>query len=183
MATRAPDLRQMSARSVVALLAATLGWEMSEDKVAGAMRRLGLNGGHITHAQGLAILDELAREPGMVGVTARFARSRADLSGSFEPTSSRRPSALEEPAPPSSPSALAKATLSLRELVPLLAHAVGQEKSHEAILAGVRRLGLPEDRLDREQAGALFEDLAAQGGLVSITARFAKARLILLFGR
>ena len=46
-----------------------------------------------------------------------------------------------------------------------------------------RRLGLPEDRLDRDQAGALFEDLAQQAGLVGVTARFAKARLILAFGR
>jgi hypothetical protein len=176
-------VQQTSARSVVALLASTLGWEMSEDKVATAMQRLGMTGGSLTHRQGLEILDDLAREPGMVGVTARFARSRADLSGSFEPASSRRSTAAAEPPPSSSSAPQAKATLSLREIVPLLAHAVGQEKSHEAILAGVRRLGLPEDRLDREQAGALFEDMAQQGGLVGVTARFAKARLILAFGR
>jgi hypothetical protein len=180
MANPAAAVRQTSARSVVALLAATLGWEMSEDRVANAMRRLGMSGGALTHEQGLAILDDLAKEPGMVGVTARFARSRADLSGSFEPANSRRAAALEEAPPVSS---RAPSTLALREIVPMLAHAVGQEKSHEAILAGVRRLGLPEDRLDRDQAGTLFEDLAQQGGLVGVTARFAKARLILAFGR
>jgi hypothetical protein len=175
---------QTTARTVIALLASTLGWEVSEERVTHAMRVLGLTGPTLAHRQGLAILDELAKEPGMVGVTARFARSRADLSGSFEPASSRRPS-IPDDGPPSSVSPVAKrpSTLALRELVPLLSHAVGQEKAHDAILAGVRRLSLPEDRLGRDQAALLFEDLAQQGGLVGVTARFAKARLILLFGR
>jgi hypothetical protein len=183
MPKAAPSPRQTTTRAVVALLAATLGWEMSEERVGAAMRRLGMSGGSLSHDQGMAILDELAKEPGMVGVTARFAKSRADLAGSFEPVSSRRPASQDEPTPSSAPARPTKSTLSLREIVPMLSHAVGQEKGHEAILAGVRRLGLPEDRLDRDQAGFLFEDLAAQGGLVGITARFAKARLILAFGR
>jgi len=137
-----------------------------------------------------SILDDLSLRTGIVGITARFARSRMDRAGTFgtpkdPPSSSRSPAEFSD-SPPSSrvqpPPLSAEPPLPLRELAPPLAHAMGQEKSYEALVSGARRVGLPEDRLDRSQASRLFEDLARQDGLVGITASFAKARLFLKFG-
>jgi hypothetical protein len=181
----------VTARSIAALLAPTLGWEKSSDMIAVVMRRLGMRDGALTAAQGYAILDELADEPGIAGVTARFVRTRADFGRRLGPASERHPrrplpDRVEGPpssrAPVPTPPRPIKPTLPVQEIALLLAHTMGREKSVEAIGAGVRRLGLPEEHLDRDQAGALFEDLAGQEGLVGITARFAKARLILKFG-
>ncbi len=73
-------------------------------------------------------------------------------------------------------------SLLLSELVGLLAGTVGQERAEEAVLDAVRRLGLPSRALSRDQILAVLDDLAARAGLVGVTARFAKARAILLFG-
>jgi hypothetical protein len=250
-------------RAIVSLLAPTLGWDKSWDLVSVAMRKLGLLDGDLTFPEAYDVLDTLALEAGIVGVTARFARSRVVASQSFEPrkepaapaprkpaptasgfdraegpfsvglqvtaagmhvapspaSAERAPSSVRAPgssggghrprvqsavieAPPSSsgrahqsldtapPSSRVRPplsqprgpTLAMREIAPLLAHTMGEEKGMEAIVWGVRRLGLPDDRLDREQAVTLFELLAQQEGLVGITARFAKARLHLKFG-
>jgi hypothetical protein len=67
------------------------------------------------------------------------------------------------------------------QIVNLLAPTLGEEKSEEVVLAALTRRQLPLDTLDQKQALTLLEDLAAQHGLVGVTARFAKARLILLF--
>ncbi len=86
-------------RELVAMLTPGLGREISERKVAGAMQKLGFRDGTLTREQRRAVLAELSREPGMVGVTARFAVSRDQLSGmSSTPPSS----AVSQDAPPSS---------------------------------------------------------------------------------
>lgn len=186
MSSSAPSRdNTVSIRSLIEMLAATLGWEKSADVVNAAAQRLGLPMVVITPSQATALLSELALAPGMVGVTARFARSRMEFSCPPSSPSSGRssitPQTAGDESPPSSPKSRAR-TLLIGELVALLATTVGRDRAEEAILEAVRRLGLPTRALTREQTLAVLDDLASRAGLVAVTARFAKARAILLFG-
>jgi hypothetical protein len=184
-----PD-EPVSPRILASLFAPTLGWDKSEDAINASIHRLGLSlkAGLLTVTQALAVLDDLTTERGIVGVTARFVRSRGDFHRALNPQSER--SGVREIAPriPDAPPPSRRdvrrepTKLALHEIVPLLANTIGQEKAEEAVLAGLRRLGLPEDRLDLAQASLLFDALAGHPGIVGVTARFAKARLILKFG-
>lgn len=69
-----------------------------------------------------------------------------------------------------------------RELAEHLASALGETKALEVVRAAVGALGLPGDALDREQAFAVLDTIAKQPGLVGVTARFVKSRLILSHG-
>ena len=175
----------VSIRSLIEMLAATLGWEKSAEVVNATAQRLGLPAAIVTAAQAAALLSELAKAPGMVGVTARFARSRMEFGApSSSPTSGRASVVSQTPAdeaPPSSLKTVARSLLT-SELVALLASTVGQDRADEAVGEVARRLGLPSRSLSRDQTMAVLDDLASRPGLVGVTARFAKARAILLFG-
>jgi hypothetical protein len=67
------------------------------------------------------------------------------------------------------------------KLASLLAHSVGPTRSHQLIGDSARRLGLASFDFDPEQAALIFEDLASERGALGVAARFAKARLMLLF--
>jgi hypothetical protein len=114
----------------------------------------------------------------MVGISARFARSRFEAQRApppppsmRAPTSSRQPPSVRQGA----------ATVSADEIAALLTNAMGADKAHEIVLGAVRRLGLTPERIDRAQAMALLDHLAAEPGVVGLCARFGKARLILRF--
>lgn len=68
---------------LIPLLSQTIGEEKARDVIETAAVSLGLSlvdglvGGEV-----LALLDEIARSPGIVGITARFAKSRVHLSRS-----------------------------------------------------------------------------------------------------
>ncbi len=168
----------LSSRSIAALLARTLGQEKSEEVVGTALRRLGLRPGPLTPLEGRAVLDNLGAEPGIVGVTARFARSRSGIE-SDPPPASMVSSALRPAAAPPTNAPPPPATRLVNDIVSLFAATMGHEKGEETVLAAVKRLGLPRDRLDKPQCTQLFEDLGRQPGLVGVTARFARARLSL----
>jgi hypothetical protein len=175
-------------RSVVALLSPALGWDKSEEVVADLVRTLRL-AEPLTGADAEAILDSLSRTPGMVGVAARVARSRQEWSHELStPTTaeasdpvSRRPTS--HPLPPTQAARPAAPMFTRQELTALLAQNIGREQSAQAIRNCATRLSLPEGPLDQHQATLLLEELARQKGLVGISARFAKARLILRIGR
>lgn len=175
----------MTVRSLIEMLAATLGWEKSAEVVNAAALRLGLPSVVISSAQAAALLTELAKAPGMVGVTARFARSRMELAGPPSAPSSGRsrvvPHSSSDDAPPSSLKSVTRSLL-IGELVGLFASTLGQERAEEIVVDAARRLGFHGRALSRDQTLAVLDDLAARPGLAGVTARFAKARAILLFG-
>lgn len=180
-----PSGERATLAELVALLAPTLGQEKSEEVVAEAARSLGVLVDEFSVSRAIALLDALGRAPGMVGVAARFARTRFegrphDAGASDEaPISSG--GTRRESKPSSGRAEVAPHRVDRKQIVNLLAPTLGEEKSEEVILAACTRRQLPVDTLDQNQALTLLEDLAAQHGLVGVTARFAKARLILLF--
>ena len=74
----AMDAQGISREDVVDLLSASLGTVKAEHAVRAAATALQL-GDSFPLDQALALLDKIAMEPGIVGITARFARTRAVL--------------------------------------------------------------------------------------------------------
>lgn len=69
-----------SPQAVVELLARTLGREKATMVVRNAAMLLRTPPDqHWTHEDALAVLEKIAEQPGLVGITARFAKSRAQL--------------------------------------------------------------------------------------------------------
>lgn len=67
-------------------------------------------------------------------------------------------------------------------LVDFLAASLGQEKASDAVTQAATDLGMPiYGEYNREQTLNILERLTRMEGLVAVVARFAKARLILLF--
>jgi len=173
----------LTVRSLIEMLASSLGWEKSAEVVNAAVVRLGYPPVLITSTQAFALLAELAKSPGMVGVTARFARSRMESARSSSSSGGRAisaPRSSSEATPVSSVQKVPR-VLQVTEIVGLLASTVGQERAEEAVNDVVGRLKLPEQALSRTETLALLDDLAAKPGLLGMTARFAKARALLLF--
>ena len=174
--TFAPPGDSLSINTLVGLLSPTLGAEKSADVVFTAARRLGLAEDGLTGAQAIAILEELSRVTGIVGVTARFAKQRTDFSRfAGVPRRSTLPPPLPSSRPPPH-------RVAVSDLAGLLAHTVGQEKSEDAIAAVASRLGFCADTLARPEAIAVFEELSKQPGIIGITARFTKNRIGAKFG-
>jgi hypothetical protein len=214
---------------VVDLIAPTLGREKSEEVVGSAAKFLGYSRVMLTFEHCLAILLVVGSQPGIVGVSARFARSRllttekrvsskpparvirAPAAPSPSPTAAQpaaakppavapaptvQPPAVAPPAvqaslpqspalQPPAPTARASGPriLPLAEVLDLLSHTLGSEKSREVIRSAMVELGMPEVALDISQVKALLEVTAKAEGLVGIASRFAKARLILRLER
>jgi hypothetical protein len=61
---------------VVAMLAQSLGRQQAGEVVDGAASKMGLRDPDYSSEQILAILEELASQPGTVGIVARFAKVR-----------------------------------------------------------------------------------------------------------
>jgi hypothetical protein len=173
-------------RAVALLLAATIGEERSTEVVGQAAQRRGIGTEDISHAQALALLDDVASIEGIVGVAARFARQRLAArvsSDSDEPSRQPPPAARTH----GSPSGVTRASLApstpqgvhRRQLASLMAPTLGLDKSTEIVNAVADRLQLGEE-LALDGALLVLETLAAESGLVGISARFAKARLILM---
>lgn len=173
-------------RAVATQLAPMLGWEKSVEVVTGAVRRLGFKDGELGPDERKAILEDLALESGLVGVTARYALTRTTVSRSDDhaitlPPTSPRAAALSAP-PDSSAAARLAATVGVHEVVGELAPLMGVDKAELAVQSGLKRLGLPRERLDRDQANRLCDELCRQEGHVGITARFVRPRVLAKFG-
>jgi hypothetical protein len=72
--------RQGVSRSdVVDLLASSVGATKAEHAVRAASGALRLDTSSFSLEQAMALLEKIAEEPGILGITARFAKSRALL--------------------------------------------------------------------------------------------------------
>jgi hypothetical protein len=178
-----PTESTLSSTYVVDLLSPHLGKEKSSEVVSAVVLKLALPDADLSPDQALTLLEELSRTAGMVGIAARFARSRLDAVR-LPPPSSRRAggsggSQTLEP----SPDKLGPATsiVTVADLAALLTSAVGTDQARDIVLDAARKLGLPSDRLEKAQAMALLDHLAVEPGMVGMCARFGKARLILRF--
>ncbi|APR75315.1 Hypothetical protein A7982_00661 [Minicystis rosea] len=150
-----------------------------------AMRRLGFKDGTLGPDERKAILEDLALESGIVGMTARYAMTRSGVGRSdahpisiIPPSSSRAGAA----APDSSAAARLAGTVGVHEVVTQLAALMGQDKGEAAVLASLKRLGFPRERLEREQLVRLLDDLCRQEGHTGTTARFVKPRILAKLG-
>jgi len=67
----------------------------------------------------------------------------------------------------------------LAELAKLLGASLGDKKAEEVLRGAAQRKGLSTSEFGREQAMELLELIANEPGIVGISARFAKSRLLL----
>jgi hypothetical protein len=64
---------------LVTLLSATLGEEKANETIVEACRILGLRDETFNRDEALGVLEKIAQTPGLVGITARFAKTRVYL--------------------------------------------------------------------------------------------------------
>lgn len=69
----------VSIEDLVAVLRSSLGEDAARQALNEAADELGIHGQHLSHDEGLRMLERLAEREGLVGVTCRFARSRLML--------------------------------------------------------------------------------------------------------
>ena len=73
-------IERLDSGEIVKLLAATLGTDKGRETLAAALVQLGFSDRNgLDRTQALAVLDHIAREPGIVGVVARFSKARVIL--------------------------------------------------------------------------------------------------------
>ncbi len=181
---------------LVLALAPSLGEEKSIEVVLGALTRLGYENPLLDATQVDAVLDLLASEAGLVGVAARVAKQRSRVfadepqSGTTgESSSSTRrsmwprgdariyesSSTLRAPSiPPSGPP-----RFRAKDLARMLAPTIGDARAVETVAAAVGKLGVSPTDMSQEEALDVLEALAGEPGTLGVTARFAKARLLL----
>jgi hypothetical protein len=90
-------------------------------------------------------------------------------------------STLPPPSETAPASAVLVATIGLHEVSAQLAPLLGADKAEAALQASLRRLGLPRDRFDHEQTVRLLDDLGHQDGVVGMTVRFVRGRVLARF--
>lgn len=73
-------------------------------------------------------------------------------------------------------------TLSDQELASHLASALGEAKALEVVRTAAGQLQLSPEQMNRAQALQVLEVVAKEPGLVGVSARFVKSRLILQWG-
>jgi hypothetical protein len=163
----------LTLQEVVAQLAPAIGYEKSREVIAAAVQTLG-------RFDAEAVLELLTREPGLVGVAARFARTRKPhLAGQLPPPDPAPSSRSLEPEHRVDPPP--KRVVPTKAIADLLANSLGAEASAEIVQQTVQRLGFDGAELDMPRAMKVLETMAKAPGLPGIAARFAKARVILLF--
>jgi hypothetical protein len=72
-------MAQRTAADIVDLLSTSMGEERATALVDDAIAKLDLDRDHVTTTEALDVLECIALEPGVVGITARFAKSRVHL--------------------------------------------------------------------------------------------------------
>jgi hypothetical protein len=176
--------RPATVEQLVELIAPALGREKSRELILASAKSLGHAPDRLNLQQALAILGALGEDPGIVGISARFAKTRLVAPGKKQAPSAAQPSSTARSlAPVESAPASAASQIEPDELAALLAHSIGTEKSKEVVRTALSALGLAGGGLNADQAHAILEAIAKTDGIVGVTARFAKARLLLRLKR
>lgn len=68
------------------------------------------------------------------------------------------------------------------DIIELFAPALGEDKARSVVQAALSALQLPTSGMPAPRALLVLEHIAEEPGLVGITARFAKSRVILAWG-
>jgi hypothetical protein len=163
--------------AIAAQLAPALGQEKSREVVSAAAQALGS-----PDADG--VLKYLARSPGIVGFAAQLVRDRMAIRSTLAaptdpvPQSATRPVQAQAEAPGGR---APKETISIDAVIDIFAPALGAEASAKLVRSTLTRTGFQGEKLDFRAAMRLLEALANLEGPVRVAARFAKARVILLF--
>jgi hypothetical protein len=153
-----------SKSTLASALAPAVGEEKAQELVSEAMRELGVHSRDVTAYEARALFDHLGRHEGVVGVSARIAKARlASLRDSENPGSSKH------------------RRITANDVIELLSPSVGQERARELVEASCHKLSIDPEVLGRDDVSAVLDDLAMTGGVVSVVARFAKARALLKF--
>lgn len=76
---KVPETLRVAA-DLAALIAPNVGNEKASSAVDAAVRKLGYQATGLNQDQALSVLETIAQEPGLVGIAARFAKSRLHLS-------------------------------------------------------------------------------------------------------
>ena len=78
----ARQMKRYSQEQIASLMFASLGEEKANALVRDAVASLGLGAGPYEESASLELLEHIAATPGIVGITARFAKARIHLLGS-----------------------------------------------------------------------------------------------------
>ncbi|HTA89365.1 MAG TPA: hypothetical protein VK745_07315 [Polyangiaceae bacterium] len=180
-----PRDQSVSFEQLAALIVPTLGKEKSHELILSRAKSLGYSADRLNLEQALKILAVIGSESGIVGVAARFAKTRLVTPHKKQMQAQSMPRSLAPAveAPVSSVSPSVGGTLESEELVALLAQSLGTEKSREVVHSALSDLRITPGRLTAGQANAVLEITAKIEGIVGVTSRFAKARLILQLKR
>ena len=181
------DWTEIRVVQLIQALATTAGPEKSRHAVHEGLRKLGIETEVLTNSQALELLDMLAEHEGILGITARFVRVRVERCRSL-------PSSLP-PAPDSSPPSgrvslvdadpLANVDTGMMPvfsrlmLTNLLTGTLGRDVAAAAVHEAADALALPDTAWTHDQALTVLDAMAEKQGIVGVTARFAKARLLL----
>lgn len=71
--------RKRDSSVLVDLLSHSLGPQVASERVRTTVKKLGLDAGALSEEQALSVLDEMAKEKGLVGTGARFTKARLML--------------------------------------------------------------------------------------------------------
>jgi hypothetical protein len=169
---------------VVDLLAPALGKEKSHELIESRAEFLGYMKDRLNVEQALQIIASLASEPGIVGVSARFAKTRLTTQEKARPMQawlSAPPQAEPSAEPPPQPtiSDATSTSITSKEIAVLLAASLGTEKSVEVVNATMARLSIAPGAIEMAQAQSILNLISKSPGIVGVAARFAKARLFL----
>lgn len=177
-----PNHSTVSLAELVTMLAPALGHEHSQQLVDTVAKQLNQAGPLLTLAQAVELLQALrasAGDKGLISVAARMTQSRLEARrrkvvstspsrGNGVATFTGRPSRQGEPA--------GATRFTEADVVSQLGPTLGDQRSQDLVRDVVKQLGL-ELPMPLADVIRLFEALELQPGIVSVVARFARARL------
>jgi hypothetical protein len=79
MSDRRSPIEVVTVAQLIEMFSSTLGVDKSGEEISAALSRLGIYGVTLSPDQTTTLLDAMSKSPGMVGITARVARSRLEL--------------------------------------------------------------------------------------------------------